>query len=533
MLVLRYSALSSSRSSTSPHTSDKPRVYSRAAWWGRRITAIVFLVLAATLILTGCDAAVDVPGDDPGTHTSDLEIEPTVQGAQAIAVDLSSAVSVAPDGRLYGCVLSAHPEGDITRLYQYRYAQLAFPETAVVQSREIQQFTYRLRDSHGRVLRQATCLIPASTAARDLVLDWVRPAESGDQFARESDHGPTPILYGNNGPVECHHDLGDPMECSLDEAYVDADAIDDGGGGEGEWWDPIPPDGWNPDAPWEDEPLGGGSPDDDESEEDESDCADSTDDGASGGDDTNPPPPTGGDDPCGAGCYDPPTDDGTGGGGNDGPQDAPAFMGGSTWQVVTSSGLIAAPYNPAGYTLLNAGCDPEPPCESDDPPEYCDEAGSCFDAEIGNEKHRALLEAAESQEVLSTLAEDSNWDSSWQGSRRERVGVVRPLGDGFNAYPLPEAAYARESTPVNAYTYSGMIPDDAVAHIHTHPFTAGELIEWRGYNEPYDGDVSEDDFDTLESEGIETGIVIDRSEIVFYGADSPPQGDARYERCGY
>ena len=244
--------------------------------------------------------------------------------------------------------------------------------------------------------------------------------------------------------------------------------------------------------------------------------------------------PPEGENPCGPACYDPPTDepndDGPGG---DGPHDAPGFLTGVTWQVVTSSGLVAAPYDLVQHALMNAECDPEPPCESDNPPEWCDEAGSCFDAEIENEDHRALLEAAERQELLSTLAEDSNWDSSWQGAREERVGVIRPLGDGYNAYPLPEAAYARESTPVNAYTYSGMIPNDAVAHIHTHPFTAGELIEWRGYNEPYDGDVSEHDFDTLESEGIETGIVIDRSEIVFYGADSPPQGDARYERCGY
>ena len=96
----------------------------------------------------------------------------------------------------------------------------------------------------------------------------------------------------------------------------------------------------------------------------------------------------------------------------------------------------------AVYQPASADCpgddDPVNPCESEDPPEYCDEAGSCHDADIENEEHRALILAAEDQGTLHALAEASNWDAAWQGNRQERVGVIRPgsFGEAFNAYPL-------------------------------------------------------------------------------------------------
>lgn len=319
------------------------------------------VLVSAWLLLAGCDTAVDVPHNDSDSHTPGLKIGPIGNGPQAAAVDLSSAVSVAPDGRLYGCVLSAHPEGDTSGPYQYRYAQLAFPEAVAEKALGEQRLTYRLRTEDGLVLRQATCLIPATAEARDLVLDWVGLPDTGDGWSSGSStdddpKNPTPILY--NG-LNCDRDGDGPDDVSwseeCDEVVVTADpiAIDDGGGGGGGWWDPIPPDsGWS--APWDDPsggPGSGGDDDENNDNENEDECGGST----GGGSDS--PPPTGGDDPCGADCYDPPTDDGTGGGGGDGPHDAPGFMVGATWHVVTSSGLIAAPYDPAGYTLLNAGCD--------------------------------------------------------------------------------------------------------------------------------------------------------------------------------
>ena len=159
------------------------------------------------LALAGCDTAVDVPHNDSDPRTPGLEIGPIGNGPQAAAVDLSSAVSVAPDGRLYGCVLSAHPEGDTSGPYQYRYAQLAFPEAVAEKALGEQRLTYRLLTEQDEVLRQATCLIPATTEARDLVLDWVGRPDAGDGSSTGSStddpKSPTPILY--NG-LNCERD---------------------------------------------------------------------------------------------------------------------------------------------------------------------------------------------------------------------------------------------------------------------------------------------------------------------------------------
>jgi len=187
---------------------------------------------------------------------------------------------------------------------------------------------------------------------------------------------------------------------------ADPIAIDDGGGGGGGGWDPTwPEDDWLPDAPWgDDDGIGGGPSEGDDTDEEESECGGST----GGGSDS--PPPTGGDDPCGSDCYDPPTDDSTtdspdgGGSGNDGPHDAPGFMVGATWHVVTSSGLIAAPYDPAGYTLLNAGCntadDPVPKAEvADQIIEECELSESTDPhtmADIFEESVRATFNASSS-----------------------------------------------------------------------------------------------------------------------------------------
>ena len=386
------------------------------------------VLVSAGLLLAGCDTAVDAPTNDSVPRSSDYPIGPVGEGPQAAAVDLSSAVSVAPDGRLYGCVLSAHLEGDTSRPYQYRYAQLAFPEAVAAKALGEQRLTYRLRTEDDAVLRQATCLIPATEEARDLVFDWVGLADAGDEFSTgfptDDPTDPTPILYDD--AVECHNEPGDDMECSINEVVVTEEAIDDGGGGGGGWWDPFPPDsGWS--APWDDDPSGGpGSGGDDNDDENEDDCGDQTDDGGSGGGDTNPPPPTGGEDPCGADCYDPPTDDGTGGGGNDGPHDAPGFMVGATWHVVTSSGLIVAPYAPAGHALYNGGCDPadEPMSKEEVATEFieaCDLPAS----------------TGQNDDVMSNIFEASinaTFNASSPPSHNFRSGIHHQYADPLDGY---------------------------------------------------------------------------------------------------
>lgn len=523
--------------------------------------AMVFV--SAWLLLTGCDTAVDVPHNASDARTPGFEIGPIGNGPQAAAVNLPSAVSVAPDGRLYGCVLSAPPEGDTSGPYQYRYAQLAFPEAVAEKALGEQRLTYRLRTEDGLVLRQATCLTPATAEARDLVLDWVGRPDAGDGWSSGSStdddpKNPMPILHDD--PVECHNEPLEDMDCSIDEVYLSEEAIDDGGAGDGGGWDPTwPEDDWLPDAPWgDDDGIGGGPAEGDDTDEEESECGGSTGGGSSGGG-SNSPPPTGGDDPCGADCYDPPTDDSTndspdgGGSGNDSPHDAPGFMVGATWHVVTSSGLIAAPYDPDGHTLLNEGCDPEPPCESDNPPEHCDEAGSCFDAEIEDEEAAAIFRDLEAASVLGNLRDNSNFDAPLQSARLEQGGWIVETADGYGLEPFP-SNWVRTACAILPVTPPGgvSIPENAVGMIHTHPFEGGESLEECGpvYTTPngvnlydtYDNTPSDDDIATIQSlqnAGYDIdGYVIDKDKVIAYdgatllgpGSPNPP---VKIDRCGY
>jgi len=241
-------------------------------------------------------------------------------------------------------------------------------------------------------------------------------------------------------------------------------------------------------------------------------------------DDDTPAPPEGGDDPCGLGCWDPPE--------LDDPFDPPGFMSVQSWQT-TSSGMAVAVYQPASADC--PGDDPQNPCEGEDPPEYCVHAGSCHDADIQNNEHRELILAAEEQGTFVALAEASNWDAAWQGNRVERVGIIRPgpFGEGLNAYPLPSTAYKRESTPIRAWPYKGMIPDDAIAFIHTQPFEVGEFIDWGNLNFFYRPKISQYDSDGISELEIEYGIMIDRDGITVFKEESGSYGDERYNRCEF
>ncbi len=139
-------------------------------------------------------------------------------------------------------------------------------------------------------------------------------------------------------------------------------------------------------------------------------------------------------------------------------------------------------YNPPG-----GGGDPVPPptydttttvvdspCDMPNPPAYCDEAGSCFDKNIGNPTHEAVLESMENEGELVETWQDSHPNAPDQNLRKERNGfVTNDNGDyGFVRFEAVGDITATSCTIDGTVS----IPANAVAVIHTHPYSDGERI---------------------------------------------------------
>ena len=89
---------------------------------------------------------------------------------------------------------------------------------------------------------------------------------------------------------------------------------------------------------------------------------------------------------------------------------------------------------------------PLPPCESDDPPEYCDEAGSCFDKDLSGDTPEATLDeeiirGLEEAGALEDLWELSNPNDNDQSNRQERGGwIVRSDDGSYDVVAFDEVA---------------------------------------------------------------------------------------------
>lgn len=64
------------------------------------------------------------------------------------------------------------------------------------------------------------------------------------------------------------------------------------------------------------------------------------------------------------------------------------------------------------------------PCDRANPPDYCSEEGSCFDAQISDSYDRSILQNLENIGVLSDAWEKSNPDATDQSQHRERGGWI-------------------------------------------------------------------------------------------------------------
>jgi len=241
-------------------------------------------------------------------------------------------------------------------------------------------------------------------------------------------------------------------------------------------------------------------------------------------DDDTPAPPEGGGEPCGLDCWEPIDDDD--------PMTPPGFMSVQTWQT-TSTGMAVAFYQPA-----SADCpgddDLENPCESEDPPAYCANAGSCFDADVGNEEHHNVLKALESSGDLSAM-----WNRSADLGGLESFNWIEQDPATGNVSSRPLEGDEGNTLPCSVLTNLDSAPEKAIGYVHTHP-KIGETRSCRvdpknlskGYIdfEYTESHISQDDLDTVTLHDLDFGIMIDSEVIAFY--DSTEIRGA-YPRCGF
>ena len=179
---------------------------------------------------------------------------------------------------------------------------------------------------------------------------------------------------------------------------------------------------------------------------------------------------------------------------------------------------------------------PVNPCERDDPPDYCDQAGSCYDKSIGNATHEQMLEAMEDQGALNELWNDSNADQS-QSERKEQGGFLVPNGydDGYTFQRLQPSQITQQNEYSLRFTFpAGGLPSGAV-YVHTHPYANTERMRTvPGPSRRYGNWVGKEDRRALRRMNVSEGIIVDGDKIIFYRASgSGSSGYADYGRCGY
>lgn len=232
-----------------------------------------------------------------------------------------------------------------------------------------------------------------------------------------------------------------------------------------------------------------------------------------------------------------------GGGGDDG--NTGSFPSGCNADGGTSSQLCGEGGTASPPSDLNVN-----PCDLNNPPDYCDEAGSCFDKTITNENDRAIILALETKGALNSLWKKSNADAADQSKREERGGWIVSTDDGYKLVEFGEVQSGVEYTPIGIRNVSpGARPSGTVATFHTQPFEPDEIItdteviqqflDENNLNNKYDAEsvtatypseVTEEDFATSNSLDMK-GYVIDGSSV--YSYNDVNGVDTAVSRCGY
>jgi len=193
--------------------------------------------------------------------------------------------------------------------------------------------------------------------------------------------------------------------------------------------------------------------------------------------------------------------------------------------------------------------DPEPddPCESDNPPDYCDEAGSCYDSNIGDEGHNSVLRGLEENGALSDRWSDTNAGASDQDERAERNSFIIQEDGEYRTEPFSEYGNITATSCTIRGTVN--IPSNAVGVLHFQPFsneeriTSRECLEAQDFANPdrflgpdanytigYDSEPSDADKAMAKQYGLDT-YVMDKDNITVVSKEGTTEG--AYSRCGY
>jgi hypothetical protein len=193
----------------------------------------------------------------------------------------------------------------------------------------------------------------------------------------------------------------------------------------------------------------------------------------------------------------------------------------------------------------------ENPCESANPPDYCDEAGSCYDKSIEDQYDRQVIRALENEGTLNNLWQKGNPEANDQSERRERGGWIVQNDDGsYDLVEFHEAESDITYTPIDIRGVSASArPSGTVATFHTQPYEPDEIItdteviqqylDENNLNDQYDAESvtatypsepSEEDFATADSLSMK-GYLIDGSTV--YSYDEVDGVDTAVGRCGY
>jgi hypothetical protein len=194
--------------------------------------------------------------------------------------------------------------------------------------------------------------------------------------------------------------------------------------------------------------------------------------------------------------------------------------------------------------------DPAPtnPCLSlRNRPDYCDEAGSCFDANIGNDQYKSVLTTLEAKGTITDRWEDTNADAGDQDKRAEKNSFIIQENGSYRAEPF--SAYGNITTTSCTIHGSVNVPSNAVGVLHFQPFNDGERItsreclEAQDFPNPdrflgedaekvvkYNSEPSGRDRNMAEQFGLDI-YVMDKDNITVVNKEGATEG--AHSRCGY
>ncbi|NBC26887.1 MAG: hypothetical protein GVY08_08495 [Bacteroidetes bacterium] len=173
---------------------------------------------------------------------------------------------------------------------------------------------------------------------------------------------------------------------------------------------------------------------------------------------------------------------------------------------------------------------PEPdPCEEDNAPAYCENP-----CETGD----PILDDEGIQIGFENMWEDSNYGNDSnpnpESQRQEQVGFIVP--NGFGGYQLQRlsSSFISDAGPCAvSFKAPGNLPEGTIL-VHTHPYSKGESQNQciPGQTLKYDNVPGVEDRPTLNTLGLDEGIILDSDKVIRFTSNASEQ-PTLINRCGY